>query len=411
MSKQVFILTLVGFCVPYLLRGQEEFMWPEGKQFAVSISFDDSRPTVLKYGIPLLNRYGVGATFYVHPHMIEASLDEWKAALSSGHEIGNHTSLHPCTENFWWIRQEPYKPLEEYTLKSMEDELLSTNRQIEQLLGVTPISFAYPCGQTQIGRGEGKKSYASVVAKLFTTGRGWLDEAPVDPLYCDLAEITGISMDDIDFEAILPMINEARQRGLWLVLAGHDTQPEHTSQTTRLKFLEDLCEYVSAHGEIWMAPVGEVATYVEKVRTDGRLLHNKPLAVIGDTQGCINLKAALGRAYGPQIEYITDRKAFGNWTDKDTVVWSVRVPTPTTYQIEVEWSVADHEVGKDMKLIVDGEEQVILLGKSDGNGKFRNAVVGTITIRAGEHNLMIMPTNADNRSLTIRAIRLVPQKG
>lgn len=235
------------------------FVWPEGKQVAVSLSFDDARPSQVDAGTALLDQYGVKATFYVVPATVEKRLAGWKQAAAKGHEIGNHSLNHACTGNFTWSRQ---KALEDYTLKKMRRELVQANARIEQLLGVRCQSFAYPCGQTFVGRGKDTRSYVPVVAGLFASGRGWLDEGPNDPSFCDMAQLTGMEMDGKDFEQILPLLQEARKTGKWVVLAGHE-MGESGPQTTRLSMLRQLIAYAQdpANG-IWLAPVGTVAQYV-----------------------------------------------------------------------------------------------------------------------------------------------------
>ncbi len=400
----VLFMILLG---PDLVMGQENFPWPDGKKMAISLSFDDSRPSNLVHGIPLLNRYGVRATFYVHPHVVKEKLGEWRAAVAQGHEIGNHTLVHPCSGNFLWSR---HKSLEEYTLADMKEELAEANRQIEELLGVSPKSFAYPCGQTYVGRGPGKKSYAPLVAELFTSGRGWLDEAPADPLYGDLTEVSGVKMDDMAFQELMPMIQYARENNLWLVLVGHDTQPEMTGQTTRLDFLDDLCEYIKSHDDIWVAPIGEVASYVEATRTNGRLLKHELPFVQADLQGTINLKASMGRGLGPKIEYMEDWKAFGWWMNKDTVVWNINVPQSQTYRIEMEWSVSDEDADKDVQVVVDGTVQTVTIEKTGGWEAFRRETVGTLQIGEGKHAFMVIPAESDLEGplMDLRHIRLVP---
>ncbi len=170
---------------------------------------------------------------------------------------------HPCSGNFTWSRN---KALEDHTLASIEREMTEANRRIHELLGVTPESFAYPCGQTFVGRGVNTQSYVPVAAKLFVTARGWLDEAPNDPAYVDFAQLTGIESDGKDFEEILPIIESAAKTGMWVVLAGHDMRASG-SQTTRLAMLDALCAYVTnpANG-VWVAPVGTVARYVSDHR-------------------------------------------------------------------------------------------------------------------------------------------------
>lgn len=245
-----------------LLAQQNEsvFTWPEGKQIAISLSFDDARASQVDAGTALLDQYGVKGTFYVVPNSVKQRLEGWKKAVASGHEIGNHSFNHPCTGNFPWSRQ---KAIENYTLKQMRNELILANKDIKELLGVEAEVFAYPCGQTYIGRGENTKSYVPVVSKLFLSGRGWLDEGPNAPQFCDLAQLTGMEMDGKDFEQILPLIENAKKSGAWLVLAGHEMGASG-NQTTRLSMLKKLIEYAQnpANG-IWIAPVGTVAKYIK----------------------------------------------------------------------------------------------------------------------------------------------------
>lgn len=242
----------------------EHISWPEGKQLAISLTFDDGRPSQVDRGMALLERLNARATFYVLPSAVRARLDDWKAAVAQGQEIGNHSLRHPCTGNFSWSRE---KALETYALDSMRAELQEANRQIEELLGVTPRSFAYPCGQTFVGRGTNTQSYVPLVAELFRSGRGWLDEAPNDPAFCDFAQLMGMEMDGKGFEELLPAIEAAREAGGWLILAGHE-MGDSGPQTTSLNTLTALIQYAQdeANG-VWLAPVGKIADYLHRLRT------------------------------------------------------------------------------------------------------------------------------------------------
>jgi peptidoglycan/xylan/chitin deacetylase (PgdA/CDA1 family) len=235
------------------------FKWPNGKRAAVSITFDDARTSQVDSGTALLDKYGVKATFFVVPPTVEDRLDGWKKVVANGHEIGNHTINHPCTGNFSWSAK---NALENYSLDDMRDELIECNKRIKELLGVESEVFAYPCGQKFIGRDTSTKSYVPLVAKMFIVGRGWRDEAMNNPDFCDLAQVSGIEMDGKNFDEILPLIEEVRRTGQWLILAGHE-MGDSGVQTTRLKMLKQLIEYVQdpANG-IWIAPVGTIAKYI-----------------------------------------------------------------------------------------------------------------------------------------------------
>lgn len=258
----------LSFCFLVLLNltgyaQKQSFPWPEGKKMALSLTFDDARESQATKGAPLLDEYGVKGTFYLVPSTVRKQLEGWKKATANGHEMGNHSLDHRCSGNFVWSRN---NALEDYSVAKMRVELLEASKQIETMLGVKPVSYAYPCGQKFVGRGRKTQSLVPLISELFVTGRGWMDEAPVDPGYCDMAQLTGVEMDGKDFEQILQLIETARKNGQWLVLGGHETN-DSGNQTTRLAMLRKLCAYAKdpANG-IWIATVGEVATHVNKVR-------------------------------------------------------------------------------------------------------------------------------------------------
>ncbi len=265
MKKLLISSLLLLFIAAPLIRAEaQDFEWPEGRQMALSLTWDDGRASQVEVGTPLLNEYGIRATFYVVPSAVERSLEGWKQAVMDGHEIANHSLTHPCSGNFLWARE---KALEEMELEDMRKQLLDANGRIKELLGVEATEFAYPCGQTYVGRGESTKSYVPVVAQEFTSGRTWLDEAPNDPAYCDLAQLTGVEMDGKSFKDILPYIEMARKDGLWLVLAGHDIGDE-ARQTTEVKMLKKLFKHLNDQEDIWVAPVGDISRYVAEHRPD-----------------------------------------------------------------------------------------------------------------------------------------------
>ncbi len=240
------------------------FHWPTGRRAAISLSFDDARTSQIDVGIPLLDKHGIKATFYVSPPNVKKRLQGWKKAVATGHEIGNHSSTHPCSGNFAWSRD---RALETYTLDRIREELTGANQDVRDMLGVVPRTFAYPCGQKFIGRGRDVKSYVPLVAELFLAGRGFMDEAPNDPIFCDLAQLNGAPCDNHDFREIKPLVDQAMENGGWLVLAGHDIGSAFERQTTRISMLEDLFRYAAEPNRgLWLATVAEVAGYIEKQR-------------------------------------------------------------------------------------------------------------------------------------------------
>ena len=230
---------------------------------AISLTFDDARLTQIDKGIPLLDKYGVKATFYLSPDNMKQRLEGWKKAVSKGHDIGNHSLLHPCTVNYGWPQE---AQLENYTLQRMRIELDSASSVIKSLLGIQTVSFAYPCGQTFVGKGVNLKSYIPLVATIFETGRLWLSEGPNDPVNCDMSQLTGMELDGKSFDQIKKLIESAKKKGQWLILAGHEINNDG-NQTSLLSTIEAICKYASdpANG-IWIDNVHNIASYIRDKR-------------------------------------------------------------------------------------------------------------------------------------------------
>ncbi|MGE5644909.1 MAG: polysaccharide deacetylase family protein [Acidobacteriota bacterium] len=249
-----------------LLPGQQGFRWPEGKRAAISLSFDDARTSQIDTGIALLEKHGAKATFFVSPGLVKERLAGWKRAVALGHEIGSHSMSHACTANYEFSAR---NALEDFTLEKMAADLDASSAEIERLLGVKPATFAYPCGQKFVGRGEGVRSYVPLVAARFLAGRGFLDEAPNDPALCDLAQSMGMGFDNLTAKQVLDLAKGAAKSGRWLIFVGHEIGTAG-EQTTNVDALEALLKYARdpANG-IWLDTVKNVATHV-RARRAGR---------------------------------------------------------------------------------------------------------------------------------------------
>ena len=238
------------------------FPWPEGKRCAVSLSYDDARPSQLEIGIPILDSFDLRATFYVCLPEIRAARDAWRAAIARGHEVGNHTVNHPCSGNYFWCKTH----LENYTLEKMERELIDAQQAIRETLGVTPSTFAYPCGNKFVGTGERTHSYVPQVSRHFLAGRGFRDETPANPLLCDLAQLPGVDSDRHPFDVLKTWIDRTIERGHWICFVSHDVHPT-LPQSIKPDTLKQICEYLKAKDEVWTDTIETIARHVTQGRT------------------------------------------------------------------------------------------------------------------------------------------------
>jgi peptidoglycan-N-acetylglucosamine deacetylase len=246
------------------MRFPERFSFPEGARAAVSLTFDDSRASQLDRGMAVLARHGVHATFYLEPRVATKRLDEWRAVLAAGHEIGNHTMTHACSGNFQWDAK---SVLEDKDLAWIEEDILTAQRWIEEHMGVSPTTFAYPCGQPFVGRGEQYRSYVPVVSKHFIAGRGFMDEPLNDPSFCDLPMLNGYDSDEKTFDELVAILDRAREEGAWVVFASHEVGAPGDGQAIPVDVLDALCAYCKnpANG-IWIDTVDAIATAIQEQR-------------------------------------------------------------------------------------------------------------------------------------------------
>lgn len=242
------------------------FTWPETARNAISITFDDARVSQVDDGMQVLDKHDVKATFYVVPLAVEKRLEGWKKAVKQGHEIGNHTTNHPCTGNFFWL-QEKGISLESYTLDDIRKDITDANRYLKENLNVVPSSFAYPCGNTFVGRGADTASYVPVIAELFDSGRTWMDETANIAAFTDYSQLTGIRIDGTDFDELVKQLEYYRQHNTWIILAGHDIG-EKGPYSTSTELLEKLLPYLTnPDNGYWLDTVDNVTQYVKKHRT------------------------------------------------------------------------------------------------------------------------------------------------
>jgi peptidoglycan/xylan/chitin deacetylase (PgdA/CDA1 family) len=228
---------------------------------ALSFTFDDARASQLDVAIPILDARGFKATFSVSLDGVEKRLDGWRQVVAGGHEVGNHTMSHPCSANFAWSRG---NALEDYTLARIEAEIVEADARIEALLGVKPRTFAYPCGQKFVGRGEKTVSYVPLVAARYVVGRGAYDEQPNAPDVFDLAQAFGHDADHPTLSEQKARLDRAVAAGGWTILFAHDVAPPGTSAYAMgTDVLEGMIDYARSLGCVWVDTVAAIGEYIK----------------------------------------------------------------------------------------------------------------------------------------------------
>ncbi|MDR3508416.1 MAG: polysaccharide deacetylase family protein, partial [Caulobacteraceae bacterium] len=154
----------LALVAPQVAQARKPWPWPNGRQAAVSLTYDDGLNGQLDIGAGQLEAHGFRGTFFLTEENMEARLDDWVALERRGHEIGDHTMTHPC-------ELRPYTPasFSKKQLKPMES-FLDAHFQTPQ-----PRLYAYPCGATELGRKGGvnrrQSSYVGLLRRNFLSAR------------------------------------------------------------------------------------------------------------------------------------------------------------------------------------------------------------------------------------------------
>lgn len=232
--------------------------WPDGCAGAVSLTFDDGTRSQLEIAIPMLNEFGLQATFYINPRGDDwmARLAPWREAARAGHEIGNHSLSHPCSRAFRDVRDG--RGLEDLTLEDIERDVLEAERRLREAIPEQDErTFCYPCYQSHVGAGPRQQSYVPVIAHHFIAARG-KGEVANHPLTCDLHYLWSWPVERMWGAELVGLAERAASQGRWAILTFHGIHQGHLSVAD--VDLRELCAFLArSRNRLWVAPVVTVA--------------------------------------------------------------------------------------------------------------------------------------------------------
>jgi len=233
----------------------DSFVWPEGYRAAISLTFDDGLPTQRKVAAPRLEETGFRGTFYLNPRgeRWQDRLAPWQPVQAAGHEIGNHTMAHPCSLNTTPV-------LQSWTVQQIRDDVQEAQRRLDlSFPDQGERSFAYPCYESDVGRGRTRQSYVPVIAEHFIAGRARGTSMQGNhPVYADLCHLSSWSAERMSAWEMIGLVDQCLTEGWWGILTFHGVNQGHLPISEHdLCGLLDYLERRQAH--IWTAPVVQVA--------------------------------------------------------------------------------------------------------------------------------------------------------
>ena len=228
---------------------------PDGRRGAVSLTYDDGLDSHLDTAAPALEARGLHGTFFL---TVENALErqaDWRAAAARGHELGNHSTHHPCDIH----------RLDAATYAARE--LRPANAFLADLTGTTaPRSFAYPCDVTDLGPGSPNVEAARFDAVLRDTGIASArtsEGEPNNPARIAARryrlQALAVGYDAPSAAAVAAYLDDAARLGFWAILVFHDIRPAAGADSgTVTPALHDAILADIAARDLWCAPMATV---------------------------------------------------------------------------------------------------------------------------------------------------------
>lgn len=230
---------------------QAEATWPNGAKAAIALTYDDALPTQLENAVPALEARGLVATFYISMafNTFETRRSEWAALAGEGHELGNHSLIHPCQGSKPgrdWLN--PGQDLDHYSLEVWLKELRTANEMLNAMDGGAERTFAFTCGDTQIAG----VSFIDDIRPLFLGARSVERGVRFDPFY-----VPSFAVDETTAEEMIAYVDKLIANRAIGSITFHGIGGDHLSVSKEAH--ERLLDYlVEREGDIWVAPLRDI---------------------------------------------------------------------------------------------------------------------------------------------------------
>jgi peptidoglycan/xylan/chitin deacetylase (PgdA/CDA1 family) len=237
-----------------VLAGGRRWPWPGGKRAAVSLTYDDGLDSQLDNVLPALDVFGLKATFFLTKENMEARAADWIGVSRRGHEVGDHTTTHPC-DNLAAFTAQRFRDQEIAPMEGLLDDGFAAPR---------PRTFAYPCGFTGLGGGsrtQRRARYLQALEPTFAAART-VDGGPNDPRQVSERRYA-LNAFEPTYDEDTPRlaadyVQRAIDQGLWAILVFHEVLQARagdgdTSIAVHRQILQWLVEQ-----PVWCAPMRTV---------------------------------------------------------------------------------------------------------------------------------------------------------
>jgi len=254
-------IMIIGFLQLGTFNNYAQVKINHNKKCMVCLTYDDGLDIDLDNVIPVLDSLGFKATFYVpvNSESLNKRMDEWKAIAKNGHELGNHSSFHPCFGKS--MKRDFVSPdydLDNYSMQRMVDEIKLANSFLKALDGKTKRTYAYPCGDLKIGN----ESIWDKIKDEFVAARGVTGEMPaLDSI--KLGNVGSYMEANQSGEQMISLVKQAMKTNTLIVFLFHGVGGGHNINVSLQEHSKLLHFLKQNEKEIWVAPLVDIAEYVK----------------------------------------------------------------------------------------------------------------------------------------------------
>ncbi|MEM7459378.1 MAG: polysaccharide deacetylase family protein [Pseudomonadota bacterium] len=230
--------------------------WPNGARAAIALTYDDALQSQLDQAVPQLTASGLKGTFYLSMAMqdFQAQRPEWEAVAAAGHELGNHTIVHPCRASLPgrdWVA--PNRDLDTYSKAQLLTEIADANEILSRMDGKSSRSFAFTCGDTEVG-GE---SFIQDLPPLVSGARSVRPDAGLDRYY-----VASLAVDQTPASEMMAYVDDLIATRALGSITFHGIDGDHLWVTAEDH--QALLDYlVAREDDIWVAPLHEILAHVD----------------------------------------------------------------------------------------------------------------------------------------------------
>jgi peptidoglycan-N-acetylglucosamine deacetylase len=257
-NMRPYILLLASFLIALIAEAQIKL--PEGKKSLIVLTYDDALASHLDIAIPQLDKAGLKGTFFMKEPANEQHIQRWRDAARKGHELGNHTVYHPCQSSKF--AADPHYHAETYSVANIIHEISTMNKILTAIDGKMAHTFAYPCGETEVGG----KSYIDTLRKSgfvkYARGVG------INAILTDFKKIDPYNVPCMGFSTngpsseILNFVKQVQEKKAMSVLIFHGVGGDYLEVSKEAH--QELVNYLKNNKDIWVTTFEEAMIYISK---------------------------------------------------------------------------------------------------------------------------------------------------